>query len=85
MKWSKLKSQVEGMFADSVRGRVRLHSTRYRKAHDQDGRAWITIDGREIVNMPHIFKWIHERNELEAKLAGVECHGRNCHLHRHKE
>ncbi len=51
MHWSKLKQQVEAMFADGVRGRVGLWTTRYHKAHDQFGRSWITIDGREVVNM----------------------------------
>lgn len=52
MQWSKLRTQVEDLFADCVRGRVRFHSTRYRRMHDQEGRAWITIDGQEIINMP---------------------------------
>ncbi|MBW3599575.1 MAG: hypothetical protein KY475_20175 [Planctomycetes bacterium] len=51
MRWSKLKQQVESMFADGVRGRVALWTTRYEKAHDRFGRSWITVDGREIVNM----------------------------------
>jgi hypothetical protein len=51
MRWSKLKQQVEAMFADEVRGRVALWTTRYEKAHDRFGRSWITVDGREIVNM----------------------------------
>ena len=56
MQWSKLKSQVEGLFADRVQGRVRLHSTKYRRMHDQEGRAWITLDGEEILNMPNLFE-----------------------------
>lgn len=52
MSWSKLRSQVESFFADSVKGRVKLHSTSYRKAVRYDaGRAWITVDGEEITNM----------------------------------
>jgi len=39
------------MFADAVRGRVGLWTTRYEKAHDRFGRSWITIDGREVVSM----------------------------------
>jgi len=72
MRWSKLRSQVESFFANSVKGRVRLHSTRYRRMHDQEGRAWITIDGEEIIHMPHIFKWLHERSKRAAELADVE-------------
>jgi hypothetical protein len=51
MRWSKLKQQVEAMFADGVRGRVELRTTRYEKAHDRFGRSWITVDGREVANM----------------------------------
>lgn len=72
MQWSKLKSQVEGLFAESVQGRVRLHSTKYRRMHDQEGRAWITLDGEEILNMPHLFKWLHERRTRAEELAGPD-------------
>ena len=51
MRWSKLKQRVEAMFADGVRGRVELRTTRYEKAHDRFGRSWITVDGREVANM----------------------------------
>src|SRR5687767_9806138 len=51
MRWSKLKQQVEAMFAEGIRGRVELRTTRYEKAHDRFGRSWITIDGREVANM----------------------------------
>ena len=71
MQWSKLKRNVESFFADSVKGRVGLHSTRYRTMHDHDGRAWITLDGKEIINMVHIWKWLYELNKKAASLAGV--------------
>ncbi len=51
MKWSQLKQRVEEHFADSVKGRVELRTTRYHKAHDQMGRAWITFDDREVIGM----------------------------------
>lgn len=72
MQWSKLKSQVEGLFADSVQGRVRLHSTRYRSMHDWEGRAWITLDGEEIVDMPNFDKWIYECRKRAEKLSGPD-------------
>lgn len=72
MQWSKLRTRIEGLFAESVRGRCRLHSTRYRKMHDQEGRAWITLDGYEIQNMPHIGHWLVERDIKAAALAGVD-------------
>ena len=48
MRWSKLKELIERNFATSVAGRVELHSTHYRGAHDQMGRAWLTIDKKEV-------------------------------------
>ena len=51
MKWSQLKSRVESLFSDAVKGRVELRLTRYRKANDQFGRGWITIDKAEVVNL----------------------------------
>jgi len=74
MRWSKLRTRVQERFADSVKGRVQLHSTRYREAHDQDGRSWITIDGKEIVNMPDIFTWMRQVHELQMRIRGhPEC------------
>jgi hypothetical protein len=51
MQWSQLKNRVESLFADSVKGRAELRTTRYHKAHDQMGRAWITFDGQEVMNI----------------------------------
>lgn len=51
MKWNQLKKRVESFFAESVKGRAALRTTRYHKAHDQMGRAWITLDGKEVINM----------------------------------
>lgn len=51
MQWSQLKKRVEATLAESVSGRVQLRMTRYHKAPDQMGRAWIVIDGHEITNM----------------------------------
>lgn len=48
MKWSKLKKNVEILFADSVKGRVELRSTRYRGTHDEEGRGYITFDKDEV-------------------------------------
>jgi hypothetical protein len=38
--------------------------------HDHDGRAWITLDGEEIINMVHIWKWLYELEKKAASLAG---------------
>jgi hypothetical protein len=51
MRWSKIKKRIEDTFADSVRGRVEVWNTNYRKAHDQAGEAWITIDKKKVHSM----------------------------------
>jgi len=51
VQWSQLKVRIESLFADSVRGRVELRTTRYRKAYDGMGRGWITLDKKQIINM----------------------------------
>lgn len=48
MRWSKLKKLVEGSFAESVRGRVHVYSTRYQCSC---GRGWITVDGEELADL----------------------------------
>jgi hypothetical protein len=62
MQWSQLRKRVEGMFAESVQGRVELRSTGYRHVHDGEGRYWISIDGEEIVNMPRWYDWAISQN-----------------------
>ncbi len=60
MKWSKLKKTIESYFADSVKGRVELRSTRYHKSHDQEGRGYITIDKEEVASFCSITAWNSE-------------------------
>jgi len=48
MKWSQLKKRIENNFADSVKGRVEVWNTRYRKSCDREGEAWITIDKKRV-------------------------------------
>ena len=65
--WSKLKKAVESHFALSVIGRVELRSTRYRKAHDDVGRGWITVDKKEAWNLC-TFKYWHALYESKKKI-----------------
>jgi hypothetical protein len=51
MQWSKLKQNIEANFAESVRKRVAVFSTHYNKPKTSSGRAWITIDGLEVVSL----------------------------------
>ena len=48
MRWSKLKSRVEGFFAPSVAGREELRDPWYRSTGQMVGRGWMTLDGEEI-------------------------------------
>jgi hypothetical protein len=62
MQWSKLKSRIEQFFTPTLRGRVELRSVRYRGAHDQEGRGYITVDGVEVWSMCSLK---HEQIEWE--------------------
>ena len=70
MRWSKLKQQVESRFAETLRGRLELHTAHYRHAHDGDGRLWLTIDGQEVASMCH-FRASRARWELAGELAAA--------------
>ena len=50
-KWSKLKKKIECFICDSLKDRVQFTVTNYRKAHDQTGRAFITVNKQEVFNM----------------------------------
>lgn len=51
MQWSKLKQLIEARFADSLAGRVEIHTTYYRQGGwDNLGRGWVAVDGLEIAN-----------------------------------
>ena len=71
MMWSKLKQTVEGRFADSLTGRVELHSTYYRHGGwDNLGRDWITVDKSEIANLCG-YQFLNEQWEIvQAIRAG---------------
>jgi hypothetical protein len=58
MRWSGVRKRVESRFADSVRGRVHLYSTRYECSC---GRGWITVDGEEIANLCTFSSWTRHR------------------------
>ncbi|WP_232700067.1 SF0329 family protein [Brevibacillus daliensis] len=51
LQWSKVKKKLDRFICDSLKNRVQFHVTNYRKAHDQRGRAFITVDKKEILNM----------------------------------
>jgi hypothetical protein len=48
MRWSKLKSEIENRFCDSLQKRVSIYSTAY--GNCTCGHAWITLDKKIIAN-----------------------------------
>lgn len=48
MRWSKVKKLVEDSFAEGIKNRVQIYSTHYQCSC---GRGWITIDGKELVDL----------------------------------
>jgi hypothetical protein len=74
MQWSRLKAQIEGRFADTVRRRVALHDTWYRTGgRDHDGRVWLTVDGQEAANFCDFRYWKDAAPlEAEARRRGIE-------------
>ncbi|GAB6254935.1 hypothetical protein PSKAS_04570 [Peribacillus sp. N1] len=63
--WSKVKKKIESFICDSLKNRVQFTVTNYRKAHDRLGRAFITVDKKEILNMCTITS---DREMLEKKM-----------------
>lgn len=49
--WSKLRKRLENLICESLRERVKFTVTNYRKAHDQLGRAFISVVKNEVFNM----------------------------------
>ena len=50
-KWSKAKKYLKSFICESLKDRIDFHIINYRKAHDQLGRAVITVDKKEVLNM----------------------------------
>lgn len=51
MRWSKLNQIAQLKLAPSLAGRVRLETTHYRHAHDQEGRWGVVIDGEQVYGL----------------------------------
>ena len=73
MMWSQLKKRIEATFADSVAGRVEVWNTRYRKSHDEEGEAWITID-KQLVSSMGTYTYFNESYREANRL----CEERGC-------
>ena len=48
--WGSIRKKLEQeLLADRLKGRVQYFVTRYRESHDEEGRASIRLDGKEIL------------------------------------
>jgi len=75
MTWSKTKKLVESNFAESVKGRVTVHLTKYRKSHDSaESEFRIHLDGKTIfkANSHKFDRYVYELRLLEPSLTEEE-------------
>ena len=71
MKWSKLKKRVEETFACSIRKRIKIYTTSYRKQDDLS-RSWIVIDGKQKISLSDIASW-REQQAYFHELTPTDC------------
>ncbi|MFL2071944.1 hypothetical protein ACEN32_06530 [Marinilactibacillus psychrotolerans] len=62
-KWSQTKKLLMSFLCDDLRSRVDYQLVNYRKAHDQTGRAYITVDKKEVLNMCSLISMNKEAEE----------------------
>lgn len=63
--WSLIRKKLEQDYlADSLKGHIKYFVTRYRKSHDEEGRASILFDGKEIIRGCFL-KWQENRFDIE--------------------
>ena len=49
--WSGIRKRLESDYlAECLRGRIQYFATTYRESHDQEGRAAILLDGKEVIS-----------------------------------
>ncbi len=70
MRWSKLRKELLDRLAESLKGRLDYHLTTYKNSTGYVGRAWITWDGKEILNFSNQDTW-NEFRSYSNKLAGT--------------
>lgn len=68
MKWSKLRNELKDRLADNLKDRLDYHLTTYKNSSGYLGRAWITWDGKEIMNFSNQDTW-KEYQSYSNKLA----------------
>ena len=66
MQWSQVKAQLDSRLAASLKNRVRVEVTRYRRAHDAEGRWAIVVDDVQIAGIGCIPADQLEASAIEA-------------------
>jgi hypothetical protein len=69
MRWSAAVKRLQPFLAHPVRTHIGFHAARYRHAHDDEGRAWITWDGLQIASfetIPNLIRVYGLAEELKA-------------------
>ncbi|GMK39587.1 hypothetical protein PCCS19_26410 [Paenibacillus sp. CCS19] len=70
-----MKEQIESRLSDSLKSRVTYNSTRYRGTHDQEGRAWITLD-HEVIHdfctVKRSYKYNSIANEIRTETNSMD-------------
>jgi len=78
--WAEVRKILEqDLLCDSLKGRIRYFATRYRKAHDEQGRVCVLVDDKEIINMPFtaenkIYEEVYKREETERDKSYADIH-----------
>lgn len=61
--WSGMRKKLEQEYlADCLKGRIQYYATTYRKSADEEGRAAIRLDGKEILKGSYFNMW-HRWND----------------------
>lgn len=71
MRWSRLRKELKEKLADNLKDRLDYHLTTYKNSNGYIGRAWITWDGKEILNFSNQDTWNKYRS-YSNELAGTE-------------
>lgn len=65
--WSMIRKKLEQEYlADSLKGHIKYFATRYRDGHDEEGRASILFDGKEIIK-GNFWKWQEHIHVIEER------------------
>ncbi|WP_345888805.1 SF0329 family protein [Shewanella algae] len=71
MQWSKLKKRVEENFAESIKGRIEIFTTSYRR-QGEVARSWVVIDSKQGISLTDYESW-SEQGAYFHELTPTDC------------